>query len=262
MITVNGANFYYEQHGQGPVLVFVAGYTSDHTSGMGIMDALTQHFTVITFDSRGVGQTTENNPSKHFTAEQMADDTVALAKALGFDKAHYCGTSMGGTIVQSVAARHPGAVDKLIIAVSTAKWRQAMLRGLNHALKLRQADAEFDTVVDAFVPWVFGEKFLSNPKNIEGLKHLMIQDAHPQSVENQAKQAHALDVWDGRDGLKDIKAETLVLYGTEDVIVLKYEQDYLVEHIAHATLKSVPGGHAITVEYPKATAAAMLEFLL
>jgi pimeloyl-ACP methyl ester carboxylesterase len=49
-----------------------------------------------------------------YTIEDMADDAVGLLDAIGIEKAHICGMSMGGMIAQGVAIRHPGRVLSLI----------------------------------------------------------------------------------------------------------------------------------------------------
>lgn len=88
---------------------------------------------VIRFDNRDVGlstkfeeagvpdivQTIETlmqgetvNPA--YTMEDMANDAVGLLDALGIEKAHICGMSMGGMIAQTIAINHPQRILSLI----------------------------------------------------------------------------------------------------------------------------------------------------
>jgi len=88
---------------------------------------------VIRFDNRDVGlstkfeeagvpdivQTIETlmqgetvNPA--YTMEDMANDAVGLLDALGMEKAHICGMSMGGMIAQTIAINHPQRILSLI----------------------------------------------------------------------------------------------------------------------------------------------------
>src|SRR3990167_4083066 len=131
-ITVNNVNFYYELHGKGQPLVLICGYTADHSYWLPILNALNQHFQVLIFDNPGIGQTTDDG--SELSAELIADDIVALTKALNLKKPHILGASMGGTIAQCVASRHPQIVNKLVLLVTSAKWRKAMLLGVKVAL--------------------------------------------------------------------------------------------------------------------------------
>ncbi|MCE5210312.1 MAG: alpha/beta fold hydrolase [Deltaproteobacteria bacterium] len=54
-----------------------------------------------------------------YSLDDMADDAVGLLTALGLEKAHICGASMGGMIAQIIAYRHPKHVLSLISIMST-----------------------------------------------------------------------------------------------------------------------------------------------
>ncbi|MDE0887461.1 MAG: alpha/beta hydrolase [Myxococcota bacterium] len=54
-----------------------------------------------------------------YTLDDMADDAMAVADALGLEQAHICGASMGGMIAQAVAIRHPDRVRSLTSIMST-----------------------------------------------------------------------------------------------------------------------------------------------
>src|SRR3990172_3174041 len=87
---------------------------------------------VIRFDNRDVGLSTKFDSAGvpdvmktmaaigrkeklnlPYTIDDMADDGVGLLDALGIDKAHICGVSMGGMIVQAMAIRHPARILSL-----------------------------------------------------------------------------------------------------------------------------------------------------
>ncbi|MHA1884307.1 MAG: alpha/beta fold hydrolase [Promethearchaeota archaeon] len=95
-------------------------------------------FYVIRFDNRDVGLTSkceeggEPNLMEIFTKfqagetiespyslEEMADDAVGVLDALNIEKAHICGASMGGMIVQIIAFRHSSRVLSLTSIMST-----------------------------------------------------------------------------------------------------------------------------------------------
>ncbi|MBI4831543.1 MAG: alpha/beta hydrolase [Candidatus Lindowbacteria bacterium] len=95
------------------------------------------HF-VVRFDNRDIGLSTKFDDAgmpnivkammarmqgekivSAYTIDDMADDSVGLMDALGIDKAHICGASMGGMIAQTIAIRHPKRVSSLISIMSS-----------------------------------------------------------------------------------------------------------------------------------------------
>ena len=94
ILHANNADFYYELHGTGKPVILIAGYTCDYSAWEMLLENLTRHFQVLTFDNRGVGQTTDHNAP--LSAELMAQDVIALADQLNLAKPHIIGQSMGG----------------------------------------------------------------------------------------------------------------------------------------------------------------------
>jgi pimeloyl-ACP methyl ester carboxylesterase len=97
-------------------------------------------FFVIRYDNRDVGRSThfEDVPPPRpsellrrrirrpaYTLDDMAGDGAGLLDALGIERAHVVGASMGGMIAQALAGRHPGRVRSLTSIMSTTgnRWR-------------------------------------------------------------------------------------------------------------------------------------------
>ena len=62
----------------------------------------------------------------------MADDGIGLLDALGIERAHVVGASMGGMIAQLMAARHPARVRSLASIMSNTGHRWRGMPGLAH----------------------------------------------------------------------------------------------------------------------------------
>ena len=245
-IEVNGASFYYEIRGAGPPLVLIAGFTRDHTLWAPMLSRLSAHFQVMVFDNRGVGRTKDDG--RELSAELLAEDVKALMQALHLQKPYLVGQSMGGCIAQRVASTYPEEISGLGLLVTSAKWRAAALYALKGQLTLRQHGVPLELLFESTFPWVFGERFLDSPANIEMARKAFLSNPYPQSIEDHARQFAILERFDGRADLQNIKAPTLILYGKEDLLAPPSDAAFLSEHIPHAHIEGFDGGHGLIVE--------------
>jgi pimeloyl-ACP methyl ester carboxylesterase len=136
----NGIDICYEETGSAddPALLLVNGYTSQLVAWEPeFIDQLVEAgFRVIVFDNRDVGLTSKTvgrapklvagsngapqlDGAPPYTLADMASDGVAVLDAVGVDRAHVVGASMGGMIVQRMAIDHPGRVRTLTSIMST-----------------------------------------------------------------------------------------------------------------------------------------------
>ncbi len=101
-------------------VVLVHGINMDSSVWSGVVEQLSPDRRVVTIDLRGHGEAVMAGP---YDADGYADDVVAAMDALGIDRAHLVGTSFGGAVACTVAARHPqrvASVAALGSAVSVA----------------------------------------------------------------------------------------------------------------------------------------------
>ena len=112
-IAVPGAHLHCEVRGAGPLLL-VVGSPMGSEEFAPLADALATDHTVVTFDPRGHGRSTVDDPDDDATAEQRADDLVALLDALGAETADVFGSSGGAVTGLALVARHPARVRTLV----------------------------------------------------------------------------------------------------------------------------------------------------
>ncbi len=119
---------YYEVRGSGKGLpLFVAnggpGFDHMYLHVSAAWDTLAKHRAVVFWDQRGNGRSPALKEGQSCTLGDQIDDLDALRTFLGYEKIDLLGHSWGGYLVMAYAARHPEAIDRLIICDSAApKW--------------------------------------------------------------------------------------------------------------------------------------------
>ena len=246
--------------GEGEPLALVAGYTRHSQNCWDeVLDLLKKHFTLVNFDNRGCGRSVDNEPI--LTAKLLAKDTQKLMEGLGFKRYHALGHSMGGTIVQTLAADYPESVDTIILSATSARWRIPMLYGLGSFLTMAEASCDSEDLLRARAAWSYSDGYLQNEENFERYKKRALENPFPPSIKDQKRQFHVLKEFNGNDQLEKIKAKTLILAGEEDLISLPKEAKHLKESIAFSKLVTFQAAHALTVEVPDLLAKEVIEFV-
>ena len=117
---INNHQMYYEIHGKGEPVICSGGWgTFCHGNVEHLPRGLTDRFTVIIFDHRGIGQS-DDNLSVPSTTRLYADDVISLMDILGIDNAHLVGIiGIGACIFQEVAIARPDLVKTM---VNTGTW--------------------------------------------------------------------------------------------------------------------------------------------
>ena len=128
---LRGTTLYFDVDGAGLVpdgptmrerpaaMVVHGGPGGDHTGFKPAMDPLADAMQLVYFDHRGQGRSARGDPAL-YTLDENAADMEALRRHLGLGPVVSIGTSYGGMVAIAHAARHPGAVCKLILIVTAA----------------------------------------------------------------------------------------------------------------------------------------------
>ncbi len=112
-LDVPGARLYYQRQGAGPLLLMI-GSPMDSTGFAGLAGALADRYTVVTYDPRGIGNSTREDATSDVTPEQQADDVHRLLSVLGGESAHVFGSSGGAVVGLALVTAHPGQVRTLV----------------------------------------------------------------------------------------------------------------------------------------------------
>ncbi|MGN9839737.1 alpha/beta fold hydrolase [Nonomuraea sp. H19] len=113
-LPVPGATLHYEVRGTGPTLLISQSGEGDAGRSTDLVDQLTDAYTVITYDRRGLSRSTLTDPAQGVTLAQHADDVHHLLAELTDGPALMLGCSLGASIGFHLALRHPGQISMLI----------------------------------------------------------------------------------------------------------------------------------------------------
>jgi len=228
-------------------------------------------FYVIRFDNRDIGLSTKFEEAgvpdimkeamaaqrgetilPPYTVEDMADDAVGLLDALNIEKAHICGASMGGMIVQIIAFRHPTRVLSLTSIMSTTgnpKLPQAKPEALQVLLK--PAPTEREAYIEELVKRrriLYGSGFPYH----EDQAHEFAANSYDRSFypQGMARQLFAILATENRvPKLGSIIVPTLVIHGGDDPLVPVEGGKETAEYISGSELVIIEGmGHSLPPE--------------
>ena len=255
----DGAELYYEKHGNGPPLFLVPGLGGDGRWWGENVAKLASQFTVVVHDHRGTGRSTLSRIP--YSVAQMADDALQLIDALDFDKVHWCGHSTGGAMGQVLAIEHPARIDRLVLSATWAKT-DAFFRRL------------FE--VRAQVLKELGPAAYQKGSALALNSPFWIRDHDAELAAMEAKATETIPVpeivlsriaaivaHDQRERLQTVRARTLAICARDDMVTPLYFTEELVRLIPDARAYVLPdGGHFYPHVHGDEFRRVMTSFLL
>ena len=253
--TPRGA-FWVGQEGAGPDVVLIAGLGDTHDIWDDVTPLLRDAFRVTCFDNRGVGRTPLG--SADTSVAGFAEDTLAMMRAVGIDRAHIVGSSMGGAIAQELALAETCRATSLTLAGTWARPDEYLSRLLRHMVRLQMLVEDSRELMEANCLWVY-----SSQAHADGTVQRLVRAMNASSSPRQpqavfARTAEAAIRHDAADRLESIDSPTLVLVGGEDRICplrLSRELNRLIvgshlqvmEGRGHQPFQEDPGGFVSVV---------------
>jgi len=250
----------YQLTGVGEPLVMIMGITGSKWHWLGFDRRLGEDFLAIAFDNRGIGETTA--PEGPYTISQMAEDTIGLLDAIGIDRAHVFGVSMGGMIAQELALAHPDRVRTLILGCTNFGGTTQILPApevYQRAFIVAGKGAEQATrdILSVNLRPDFMEK---HPDVVEGLVRYGME--HRMKKHALAGQMAAVSEHDTASRLHAITSPTLVLAGDADELIPPQNSIEIAGLIPQAQITFFPGvAHMFWVEAPEEAAFQIRRFI-
>jgi pimeloyl-ACP methyl ester carboxylesterase len=263
-ITANGIQLEYDERGAGEPLLLIMGLGAQMVLwDERFLDLLAaEGFRVIRFDNRDVGLSAKIERSgipnvrrsivrsvlgldveAPYTLSDMADDAVGVLDALGIERAHVMGVSMGGMIAQTVAILHPSRISSLTSIMSHTGDRLSGT-GRPHAIRalLQKPPRSRDEAIERHVALfrVIGSRGLGADEARLRERAALAYDRcfYPPGI---ARQISAILASPSRThALRFVRKPALVVHGTRDPLIRPAG--------GRATARAIPGAELLMID--------------
>ena len=275
-VTANGIDIHYEEHGNPahPALLLIMGFGAQLTLWPDeLVEALAARgYRVIRYDNRDIGLSHKFDgvkapglvkmtllskigmtPRVPYGLADMAADGIGVLDALGIDKAHIVGASMGGMIAQHVAAKYPErclSFTQIFSTTGNPKLPPARKEALQALVTRPSSDAEEALVEHGIMlARTIGSPGFPAPE--ERLRERTLTSVRRSFYPEGPTRHLSAIVADGdrRPMLREITVPTLVLHGEDDPLVPCEGGRDTAACIPDAKLETIPGwGHDLPLE--------------
>lgn len=255
-MTVNGVMLHYQLEGPQhlPLMVFSNSLGTDLRVWEPLLPLLAPHYRFLRYDKRGHGLSA--CPPAPYQLDDHINDLIGLMDALAVEQATLCGLSVGGMIVQGVAARRPELASNLILCDTAHKigpaqgWADRINTVREHGL---------DYIADAVMERWFAPVFRNNkPADLALWRNMMARTP----LEGYVGTCAAIRDADLTDSTAKLTQPTLCVVGDQDGATppaLVESMAALITGSRFVVIKDA--GHLPSIEQPAQLAAAMLKFL-
>ena len=237
----------YRECGAGYPVIFISGLAS--TMDMWnppVLERISGKFRVIIFDNRGTGYS--GTSEKLFSIPLLAGDAAALMDALGITSAHIIGVSMGASVAQELALGFPEKVSRLVLVAGECGGTESVRMEPEVQARLTDKSGSVQDVTTRMFSLLFPPSWLANHDPFR-----YCPEVHEStSADSVARQAAAFFAWTGSfSRLASVRQPTLVITGTDDIIVPPVNSRIISGAIPGAELVEIPGaGHGLMYQCP------------
>ncbi len=252
-----GVRLHYTQRGDptGEAIVFLHGYSDSWFSFSRVLPLLSPEYHAFALTQRGHGDS--DKPECCYTPEDFAADVDAFMDAVGVEEVTVVGASTGALFAQRVALSYPRRVSRLVLVGAQTPANEAIM-GLREEVRALE-----DPVPPEFVR-EFQQSTIYQPVPQEFLDTVVSESLKlPARVWRDYMEQAALSIdHDYVLPLREIDVPTLILWGEQDPLFPREEQERLAAAIPGATLKVYPEtGHAVHWDRPEWVVRDLEEFM-
>ena len=257
-LTSQDAEIHYQILGDGPDVVLLHPFPTNHRFWLGVADRLASRYRLIAYDLRGHGDSTPG--SGPATMEKHAADLARLCDVVKVSRAIFAGVSIGGYVLFEFWRRHSERLAALVLSDTratpdTAEGRAARLKSAEDVQQNGPV-----VFLESMVPKLLGQHTRENRSDVvEGARKMMSKMTAAGIVALQQGMAERPD---SVLTLATIDVPTLVLEGAEDTLTPLADAKLMHQQIPGSRLEVIPrAGHFAVFEQRNAAGKAIRGFL-
>jgi 3-oxoadipate enol-lactonase len=235
-----------------PVLLLSNSIGTDLHMWDGQVPAFTEHFRLLRYDARGHGAS--DVPLGPYSLDRLGRDVLELLDALGLERVHVLGLSLGGIVAQWLAIHAPARVDRLVLSNTAAHLGppQQWDRPIADLLAAPDMEATAETFLHNWFP-----PHLLTDEVVDGFRRTLLATRR----EGVAGSWAAVRDSDLRRTASLIGSPTLVVAGEHDPVTSATHGKEIATTIPGARYVELPAMHMSNVEVPAEFLGAVLGFL-
>ena len=265
VVRANGIDFHVEDHGNGPPLVFLHGFTGSAASWASVSRDLASDHRVIAIDLIGHGASSAPVDPSRYAFEQALHDLAEVTAQLGVARASWMGYSLGGRLALGMALDDPERVSSLILVSATAgiydEHERHQRTEADEVMARRIDEAGVEAFVDEWERLPIWESQGALPDDVSRMQRNIRLGNRAVGLSNSLRgmgQGAQPSYW---ERLGEIEVPVLLMAGALDRKFVGIAGQMGVR-IVEATLSVVPGaGHAVHLERPREFVDDVRKFL-
>ena len=277
-IFVNNLNIAFSKYGKGFPILLLHGYPQTKLMWRKIIPLLSKHYTVITSDLRGYGDSDKPESKANHTTyskRQMAKDQMLLMKKLGYNEFFCIGHDRGARVFHRAALDYPKMVKKLVLIdiVPTPHIYKNLNKNISesffHWFLLSRKKPLPENLInnnkEYYIKSMLGR--LSNTKQFIEKKVVdtYIKKFSKKSIFASCEDYRAgssIDLIHHEKDSKKIDCPTLILWGKNSLVGKNFEPLRVWKrYVKNLSGKALSGGHYLPEEKPNQVASQILNFL-
>ena len=257
-VNVNGVSLHFRVEGPegAPWVTFSNSLATDFHLWDAQAALLADRFRILRYDTRGHGKSGAAPGAYDFA--MLEADLIGLWDALGIERSHMVGLSLGGSTGIGLAIHHPGRIASLAACDCRVTAPADFRRAWEGRIEIARAQGMAGLVEETMTRWFTAATLDADPPQLAAIREMI----RATSVDGFIGCARALQAIDYLGEINGISCPTLFVVGEADPAATPELAGAMHGRLQGSKLVELPGAaHISNIENPGAFNAAVIPFL-